>query len=195
MSTTLAEKSETQIARPRHVLVPLIKKDWADLKEAEEAAGQPYWLAIGQKLLEGKVTRGGFEEWVKRNFDFSVKHAERYMAVAAATNNKQIRPIGPAESLDSALRAIGKNRPSSGRVHREWQPEVDAIAERATNIRNIHEEALKREKERETQRKLGLQLIEIGYKVLASQLHPDKGGSDEAMIRLNNVRDRLKLHA
>jgi hypothetical protein len=51
---------------------------------------------------------------------------------------------------------------------------------------------LKREQERELQRKLALQLIDIGYKALASKLHPDKGGSREAMSRLNAVRERLK---
>jgi hypothetical protein len=55
---------------------------------------------------------------------------------------------------------------------------------------------LNRVEEREAQRKLGLQLIEIGYKALASKLHPDKvGGSRDAMTRLNTVRDRLKQSA
>jgi hypothetical protein len=31
-----------------------------------------------------------------------------------------------------------------------------------------------------------------GYKALAAKLHPDKGGSHEAMARLNRVRDNLK---
>jgi hypothetical protein len=31
---------------------------------------------------------------------------------------------------------------------------------------------------------LGLRLIDIGWKVLARELHPDKGGSREAMTRL-----------
>ena len=39
---------------------------------------------------------------------------------------------------------------------------------------------------------LALQLIDTGYRVLASRLHPDKGGSHEAMSRLNHVRAMLK---
>jgi hypothetical protein len=35
---------------------------------------------------------------------------------------------------------------------------------------------------------LALQLIDIGYKVLSVKLHPDKGGSHDAMRRLNKVR-------
>jgi len=35
-------------------------------------------------------------------------------------------------------------------------------------------------------------LIALGYKQLARELHPDVGGSRDAMTRLNAVRDRLK---
>jgi hypothetical protein len=38
---------------------------------------------------------------------------------------------------------------------------------------------------------LALRLIEIGYKMLAKELHPDKG-RDAAMARLNRVRKRLQ---
>jgi hypothetical protein len=36
------------------------------------------------------------------------------------------------------------------------------------------------------------QVIDAGYRALAARLHPDTGGSHEAMARLNQVRDRLK---
>jgi hypothetical protein len=42
------------------------------------------------------------------------------------------------------------------------------------------------------QKALGRRLIDIGYKALASKLHPDKGGSPEGMSRLNTVRDQLR---
>ena len=51
---------------------------------------------------------------------------------------------------------------------------------------------LTRKQERDAEQKLALRLIDIGYKVLAQTLHPDKGGSRDAMARLNRVRDRLK---
>ena len=35
-------------------------------------------------------------------------------------------------------------------------------------------------------------LIDLGYRALATRLHPDRGGSREAMTRLNLVRDELK---
>ena len=39
---------------------------------------------------------------------------------------------------------------------------------------------------------LALRLIEIGYTVLAKELHPDQGGSCDAMARLDCVRKRLQ---
>ncbi len=41
------------------------------------------------------------------------------------------------------------------------------------------------------ERELALRLIEIGYKILAKELHPDKGRG-AAMARLNRVRKRLQ---
>jgi hypothetical protein len=47
--------------------------------------------------------------------------------------------------------------------------------------------------EHEAQHNLGRRLVDIGFKELASELHPDKvGGSHDAMARLNRVRDQLK---
>jgi hypothetical protein len=60
---------------------------------------------------------------------------------------------------------------------------------------NRHREDLKRADDREAERKLALQLINIGHKTLATELHPDKGGSCEAMSRLNAIRNRLKRAA
>jgi hypothetical protein len=54
------------------------------------------------------------------------------------------------------------------------------------------EQVQDKEKEAKLQRRLGVELIDIGYKALESKLHPDKGGSQEAMSRLNRVRSLLK---
>ena len=51
------------------------------------------------------------------------------------------------------------------------------------------------EKEAQIARALGLQLIDIGYKVLVTKLHPDKGGSSEAMTRLNRPLCRSSRRA
>ena len=40
--------------------------------------------------------------------------------------------------------------------------------------------------------KLALELIDAGYRALATKHHPDRGGSSDAMAQLNQWRDRLK---
>jgi hypothetical protein len=47
--------------------------------------------------------------------------------------------------------------------------------------------------ERDAERKLLHRTVDIGYKVLAKELHPDKlSGDKTAMTRLNRVRDKAK---
>jgi hypothetical protein len=60
------------------------------------------------------------------------------------------------------------------------------------NLARMRQEEQAREQEIKLRVQLGRQLIEIGYKVLASKLHPDHGGSQEGMTRLNKVRDFCK---
>jgi hypothetical protein len=59
-------------------------------------------------------------------------------------------------------------------------------------ITALMREATRRQEEREAQRALALRVIDVGYRAVARDLHPDKGGSPEAMTRLNAVRARLK---
>jgi hypothetical protein len=41
---------------------------------------------------------------------------------------------------------------------------------------------------------LGHRLIDIGYKVLVREMHPDMDGSAKEMVRLNKGRERLKAN-
>ena len=42
---------------------------------------------------------------------------------------------------------------------------------------------------------VALQVIESGFKAMALKLHPDRGGNEQAMKELNNVRETLKIMA
>jgi len=79
---------------------------------------------------------------------------------------------------------------------RDWHEPVKESIERAKReAERIREAELSRQQERDAERKLALRLIDIGFKILVKELHPDKGGSRDAMSRLNRVRDRLWQHA
>jgi hypothetical protein len=183
----------TTVARPLAVLVPLIKDDFTQA----EAAGMPYYLKAGQKLLEareghfrGNIT--GFYEWAEKNFKKSQTTIRTYITLKALAPRKSFKSISEFHREEDGL---NRGNRMSGRVHREWTVPVDTVAQRAQDEarRLALEESLTRRQEREAERKLALRLIDIGFKVLAKELHPDKvGGSRDAMARLNRVRDRLK---
>jgi Protein of unknown function (DUF3102) len=185
----LATNEGSPIARPLQVLMPLIEDDLAQGRAAAERSVLPYYRAAGEKLLEakGQLQHGEFTGWVKRHFAVSIQMARRYMALAEQTAGQNESAVS-FSSLSDFIRKTspGHNRsPSCGPVKQI----VDRVD---TETLNRARDGLKRIEEREAQRKLGLQLIDIGYKVLARTFHPDKGGSRDAMTRLNAVRDRLK---
>jgi hypothetical protein len=190
-------KRDTPVVRPRplSVLVPLIKEDLQTGDEAAKTASMPYYRAAGEKLIEAKsqLPHGQWQAWVKGNFSLSPSHATRYMAFARATAGAQNDRF---ESFSQFMREEGGD-PRYGKVVRRepWHEPIKKIVS-TLNTNALQQEALKRNQERELQRRLALKLIDIGYRVLAAELHPDKkGGSREAMSRLNDVRNRLKQAA
>jgi hypothetical protein len=60
------------------------------------------------------------------------------------------------------------------------------------NVDRLADERQSRDNEIKLHRELALKLIDLGYRALATRLHPDRGGSRDAMGRLNIVRDELK---
>lgn len=193
MTTELATKEHGQeIVRPLHVLVPLIRDD---LKQAERA-GMPFKRAAGEKMIEakGQLEHGEFEGWLRRNFNIGRRQAAEYMNLARATRHIEKGSALPFSSIRETVRET-RNNPNYGKPA-EWQGEAKEHIQRAqAEAERLRSESLSRQQERDAERKLALQLIDIGFKALASKLHPDKGGSRDAMGRLNRVRARLKQHA
>lgn len=171
---TLEKQKNTQIARPRHVLAPLIHREL----ELAETAGQPHRVAAGALLLEAKAsfkTNDEFVAWVERNFHVKIVQATKWMKWAGE-HGRGIRH---------------KKSPLTNRNNANWYPPVNEEM-RATNFERIVDRASTKGNERALEKELAIKLISIGYKALAVKLHPDKGGSEEAMNRLNNVRDELR---
>jgi hypothetical protein len=180
------------VARPLHVLVPLIREDLKQGDKAAEAAGMPFYRAAGEKLNEARQGRSAAEfwGWATRNFKRGKSQLSFYMGLDknVAVTNQHYESI-----KDFRRRGLGHDVPTSGGSMRQpsWQaPVKEAIGK--VNLDALKQDALARQEERALQRKLALSLIDIGFKALASKLHPDKGGSREAMARLNRVRDILR---
>ena len=184
-----AAQPEQRVARPLKVLVPLIQED---LSRAEQA-GLPYFRAAGEKMLEAKlslsdkeIARGDFNAWVRENFSLGRHQARNYMLLAERMTEKEVLSRRTTTLSDILTPHRPHHQPT-------WHdPVKEVIARVDVEALNLQRKQMKRAEERETQRKLALQLIDIGYKVLAKTLHPDKGGSRDAMARLNAVRDQLR---
>jgi hypothetical protein len=186
--TAVAKQDTRDVARPLKVLEKLILKDIEQGDEIAEQAGMEFYRLAGAKLVEAK---GGhfegrtteFYEWADKTFRKTRGRIRAWMAASGQSNTKSFKSLRETES---------PARKPGASVYREWTAPVDAIAERAQREALRLGEELTRKQERDAEAKLGLKLIDIGYRVLAKELHPDKGGSREAMARLGRVRDRLR---
>jgi hypothetical protein len=180
--TTIAKKQA--IARPLKVLVPLIQ---GELQQGD-SAGHEHYTNAGEMLNEakdsGQIPHGSWSRWLTKNFDLSQRTAQVYMAWArqkrsGAAHFTSMRQMTGHTERDREERGSSQQQ-QFRRVLREVSRD-DFVQERQ-----------RRDDELELHRDLALQLIDLGYRALATRLHPDRGGSREAMTRLNLVRDELK---
>lgn len=177
----------TAIARPLKVLIPLIQ---ADIEQGDRA-GMEYYADAGDKLIEakGQVAFGYWSAWLKKNFTLSDSTAQKYMRVARlrAENLEKRRPSTVLPRSLNELDGGTARRQEKRQAHEKFQSvlrdiEPDLYAqEKQTRIDEVR-----------LHREIALELIDVGYKALATRLHPDHGGSKEAMARLNRVRTELK---
>jgi hypothetical protein len=180
MATQVAE--EVEKARPLRELVPLIK----DELEQAYGAGMDHYRRAGDLLLEAKaqLRAGEWAGWLTRNFTMSMPTARRYMALAAEYQ----KPESRRRTFTKLSDVLESHRPSHQPA---WHKSVsDSV--KPMDMKRLVQERETRENEARLVRELGMKLIDIGYKVLATQLHPDKGGSNEAMTRLGKVRGILR---
>lgn len=191
MTTLMETKSET-LVRPLPVLVPLIKEQLNLARIAEEEAGLPYYYQAGKLLNEAReqLNYGEWGPWLKRNFALSETTARRYMKVADKSDQEANPPLAADFAGQTLSGIVEPNRHPSHRP--AWHHQVLRAVEHV-DIGRLTQERMRKEKELRLVRDLARQIIDIGFKVLATKLHPDKtGGSREAMQRLNQAKDLLK---
>jgi hypothetical protein len=173
----------TAVARPLKVLIPVIARELA----LGDAAGIEHYCNAGDALLEARdqVAQFKWSAWLSKNFALSKKTAWRYMRAA------EKRASGSRVGTDTTLEGLIGEKPSDWSKRRgvhvpvsEFTAHVDT--EHLSQNRTIYQDEI------ELHREMALELIDIGYKAMATRLHPDRGGSKDAMRRLNRVRDELK---
>jgi hypothetical protein len=199
--STLATTDDREVVRPLRVIEAELKELFRQAAEAAEEAKLPYYKKIGPLLSEAKESHFqrnsmGFLAWTKEKFGISQTTTYTCLRYEARDRSKSF------ESQEDFLRTpknkggAGWSRPAPGsRMSREWTGPVDEVAQRARKeaLRIAQEDVLSRAQEREAYKKLAVRLIDIGYKVLAKELHPDKMDGDKtAFQRLARIRDNLK---
>ena len=181
MTIVAIKKTEGRIARPLKVLIPFIQ---AEL-QAGDSAGLEHYRRAGEGLLEARdqVEQYRWGTWLSKNFELSRTTAWRYMRLAERYESGDV--ADPATSLSQASGHVSKH---PGRTAFR----AVAAAAREIDRELFGQERQTRNDEVQLHREIALELINAGYRVLATRFHPDQGGSKDAMRRLNRVRDDLK---
>jgi len=179
--------SERKVARPLKTLVPMIQ---SELQQGD-SAGREHYRRAGEMLIEAKdqVPYGGWGSWLTKNFDLSSRTANAYMQWAREHDN-----FGRLAS-EVPYRSMREMRGDTERRREESQSKQQQAFRKAVHDvarDEFVQERQSRDNEIGLHRQLAEELIDLGYRALATRLHPDRGGTKDAMARLNRVRDELK---
>jgi hypothetical protein len=185
----IAHRTKQDINRPLKALVPLIQ---AEL-EAGERAGVDHYRRAGELLLEARrqVVYGSWGGWLRKNFTkdgrpLSDMTASRYMRLAKLAKDD---PNKFNAGVKSDYTAIVGDRAPRMQTSASFRAVINAARDLDRDL--FAQERQTRDDETTLHRDLATELIEIGYRALATRLHPDRGGSKEAMQRLNLIREQL----
>jgi hypothetical protein len=170
------------------LLIPLIRTALKDADVAADNAAKSHRQVAGEKMLEAWpqfTDRDKFYAWVRRNFRVEREQAKVYMKIADAA---KYAALEKKDSDDLHRRLFGDEREPikiDEATNARW---AAADARREAWMAESRERAT----EREAQNAILKKMLDTGYKVLATKMHPDKGGSAEDMKRLNAVRHRAR---
>jgi hypothetical protein len=174
----------------------------ADLDAAEQA-GLPFYIAAGEKLIEVRdmyfpENLKGLWAWGERNFGRKRDQLGRYIGMAEIKQKNEERiargrvPLPIPETTTEFDQSRGREPRGATSPYRDYHAPIEKILSRVDQEELARTAARQRE-ELAKIRELAEQIITIGYKTLATKLHPDiKGGSAHAMKLLNAARDRLR---
>jgi len=185
-SAAVAKRERATISRPLKVLIPLIQTDI----ERGDRAGMEYYADAGAKLIEAKsqVAYGYWGTWVSKNFGRTQQQAGTYMRLARLRDEQKNE--GGAFNLPNSLRDMTGHTQRDRKRKKRDREFKSVLRELETDL--YAQEQQTRDEEIRLHRALALELIDVGFKALATRLHPDRGGPKDAMLRLNRVRDELK---
>jgi|SRR5262245_19715083 len=184
--------SDKKVARPLKMLIPMIQ---GELQMGNEA-GHEHYRRAGEMLIEAKdqVGYGGWGRWLSKNFELNPKTASVYMRWA----KHHAEYTGRGAPEEAKFRSLREMRGDAERSREKYQSKQAQDFRRV--LRDVArdtfvQERQTRDDEVRLHRELAEELVDLGYRALATRLHPDRGGSKDAMSRLNRVRDELRQFA
>ena len=207
--------TERALARPLKELVPSIRSHIKAGKEAAKVASALHYVQAGAELHWARpqvaaLGRNTWAAWLKRNFNIGSATAGRWMELAKDESPKLLPPpdlhVGPegmkpkslskkelrrleGMSLADLKESHGKPRfePSRSAWQKAARESMAKVNKARLRLPKVDDAA----REAKLRAELAKRLVDIGFKSLAVELHPDKGGSAGAMARLNGVRKQL----
>ena len=123
------------------------------------------------------MRHGEFMPWVEKSFTSTYRQATNYIKLAEANQNGSQLPFW--EVTNPKPKWTSKPRASSRRQATPKPTETPSVAPQI-DFKDFNREAADDKDERQILRKLGLLIIDHGYRNLVKQFHPDKGGSNHS---------------
>jgi hypothetical protein len=184
-------KEGRSVARPLKVLIPMIQ---SELQQGN-SAGLEHYRRAGQMLIEakGQVAPGGWGRWLTKNFDMSNRTAQIYMRWAREYD--QMRTGGSQAPYSSLSEMRGKTeRQREERQSTQNKRFKDVLRDVMQDRNAFVQERQRQAEEIEAHRDLAEKYCNAGYHALAAKLHPDRGGSKNAMVMLNRIHEDVKQY-
>src|SRR5215475_12269134 len=181
-----ATAETANIVRPLRAIEAEIKEYINAGDRAAAHAAEPHYRKAAPLLIEAKEGHfagdaAGFYDWAQKKFGKSRTQITRWVGYSREDTHKSFKSLHEATYAPKSKGGLGE----TPRASRAWTQPVDEVAERARReaFRLQQEDALSRAEERDAERKLAHRLIDIGYKVLAKELHPDKMRGDKSAFQ------------
>jgi hypothetical protein len=199
MTTAVTRREDGTVALPLKTLIPMIRVEL----EAGHAAGVEHYRKAGEHLLDAKpqVMQSGksWTSWLAKNFKnadgkpLSHDTALRYMRFAEQSNTRRrvFRTIEEAIGDDRSARREREQRSHRAEASASARQQQLNGFTKQVDFDALRRERQDRDREEKLVHKIALQLVDVGYRVMAAKEHPDKGGTSEGMARLTRVRNWL----
>lgn len=163
-------------------LASAIKAKHLECQAAAERS-DTLWEERSKLLNHSKslIPHGQWIPWVHEECGFSERQAQRYMLASNASLRESY--LEDRKESNAKHRAAHKAR---GKACAE-----EFIREAKEKFPEEEQETEAALEESDNRQEMASKLVEAGYRTLAKQLHPDVGGSHEAMTRLTDVRNTI----